>query len=769
MKPHGPSYSRGARPKGPGRFDRALEPASHARVERWPHGEELRSGPVGAPAGAPILIVDDHVGSRLALRAMLAPLGHPIVEVGCGRDALRAVKQRSFAVILMDVRLPTMDGCDTADLIGQRARSAHTPIIFVSVAGGDERQAAAAYASGAVDFICAPIRPEFLRAKVSALVRAFSHAQELERSIQSALRDSEVRAEAVLQSVGDGIVTADEYGLIESLNVSARRLFGYEEAEVVGQPMELLIAPIQRAEFAASTRVGPELLSGGLPVEAVETVGCRKDGSGFALEVRLSQTQVGTGQLLIGCLRDISDRQAYTDALEHRALHDELTGLANRALFSERIDWSIARGERANESRVVLKLNLDNFRAVNDTHGRDAGDAVLRAVADRLRDAVSDADAVARLDGDSFGVLPAGQTDIVSAATVAWNLRVAFEQPFRVGEREIAVSASFGIAFFPQHGRTTAELLRCAALAVKQAKAAGSGLRVYSSAPQERTERRFVLLSELRDGIERGELVLHYQPKVELRRQMRVVGVEALVRWQHPTRGLLTPDQFIPDADASPLIAPLTEWVLDEALRQQSAWRHEGVDLTMAVNISARCLSHGSRLPESVARLTKAWGITPGRLILELTESALIGSDAPDVLRTLNVMGERLAIDDFGTGHSSLVYLQQLPLHELKIDRSFVTNLTSAPNDAVIARSTIDLAHNLGLTVVAEGIEDTTTLQQLLQYGCDVGQGYLFSRPLPADELTAWAQESPFGLPSTGTPVRSVSPVRSDHQTRHAS
>ena len=391
-------------------------------------------------------------------------------------------------------------------------------------------------------------------------------------------------------------------------------------------------------------------------------------------------------------------------------------------------------------------LDLDGFREVNEAHGRDVGDAVLRAVAERLGDTVRDEDAVARLQGNAFAVLPGGETTIGAAAAVAWNLHTAFERPFDVGGHEIAVSASFGIAFFPQHGRTPEDLLRRAGLAVKDAKASGTGLSVFSAEPEDQTELRFTLLNELREGIPRGELVLHYQPKVELRRQMRVVGVEALVRWQHPTRGLLMPDQFIPDADSSPLIGPLTEWVIEEALRQQGDWRKAGIDLTMAVNISARCLTRGSRIPEIIDRLTDARGTTPGELILELTESALIGSDAPDALHALRSMGERLAIDDFGTGHSSLVYLQQLPLDEIKVDRSFVTNLTTAPNDAVIARSTIDLAHNLGLTVVAEGIEDTATLQQLLEYGCDVGQGYLFSRPLGADELAAWVTESAFGL-----------------------
>jgi EAL domain-containing protein (putative c-di-GMP-specific phosphodiesterase class I) len=223
--------------------------------------------------------------------------------------------------------------------------------------------------------------------------------------------------------------------------------------------------------------------------------------------------------------------------------------------------------------------------------------------------------------------------------------------------------------------------------------------------------------------------------------------VEALVRWQHPTDGLLMPAQFMPEAERSELIEPLTGWVLDEALRQQRVWTDAGLDLTMAVNISARSLAPGSHLPDTVAKLTDSWGIAPGRLILELTESAVIDAGVPSVLDLLHAMGERLAIDDFGTGHSSLVYLQRLPIDQIKIDRSFVMNLASVPADAIIVRSTIDLAHNLGLTVVAEGVEDQVALEMLVKYGCDTAQGDYFSRPCPAEELTAWLAGSPFGAP----------------------
>ena len=288
-----------------------------------------------------------------------------------------------------------------------------------------------------------------------------------------------------------------------------------------------------------------------------------------------------------------------------------------------------------------------------------------------------------------------------------------------------------------------------------QAKSSGDGLAVFVADPEDQTARDgLTLLNDLRDGIPRGELVLHYQPKVDLNGGRRTTGVEALVRWQHPTDGLLMPAQFMPEAEQSELIEPLTRWVLNEALGQQRRWRDAGLDLTMAVNVSARSLTQHSDLPDTIAELTETWDIHPGRLILEVTENAIIDADVAQVLDRLHAMGQRLSLDDFGTGHSSLAYLQQLTIDEIKIDRSFVMHLPSVTDDAVIVRSTIELAHNLGLTVVAEGVEDEATLEMLVKDGCDSAQGYFFSRPCPADELTKWLTESPFGTPtnSPGNP-----------------
>jgi diguanylate cyclase (GGDEF)-like protein/PAS domain S-box-containing protein len=723
----------------------------------------------GERPAAAVLVVDDNPAERLAVRAMLAPLGYLVVEADSGRAALRAVLRQSFAVILMDVRMPTLDGYETAKLIRQRNESALTPIIFLTAFGRDEIETASAYASGAVDFVFAPIQSEGLRAKVSTFVDLFLQAQELKASLASitalnaALRDSEVRARAVLQNVADGIVTAGEGGLIESFNQSARRLFGYREEEVIGQPLDLIVAPSHHEDLSDPARARWSLLTASeIPAEPTETVGCRKDGSCFPMEMDMSQMQIGDRTFTIGCIRDISGRKAYTEALEARTLHDDLTGLPNRVLFGDRMDRAIADADRAGEPRGVLVIDLDEFRSINDQLGRENGDILLQMVAERLRNAVRNSDTVARLGGDEFGILPSDETDVETAEAIAWKVRSAFEEPFLISGHVVNVRSSIGIAFFPQHGHSTSDLLRRATVAMRQAKQSGSGLGVFVAEPTDPTARRLTLLSELREGIPRGELILHFQPKVDLTTR-RTTGVEALVRWQHPTAGLLQPAQFMPEASRSELIEPLTTWVLAEALHQQRQWSDAGLELTMAVNITARSLNRGSTLPDTVAQLTETWGAAPGTLILELTENALIDADGPVVLELLHAMGERVAIDDFGTGHSSLVYLQRLPIDEIKVDRSFVMNLATVPSDAVIVRSTIDLAHNLGLTVVAEGVEDEVALEMLIEYGCDSAQGYLFSRPCPAAELTEWLAQSPVGATPGGSrrvSTRSASAAR---------
>jgi diguanylate cyclase (GGDEF)-like protein/PAS domain S-box-containing protein len=722
-------------------------PAAAARGVNGP----VEPGGVARPPPA-VLVVNDRANERVAIRSMLGSLGVVVVEADSGRSALRAVFDRTFAVILMDVRMPGMDGYETADLIRQRRQSSETPIIFVTAYGREDHpDTVAAYASGAVDFLFTPVVPAVLRAKVTVFVDLYVKSEALQRSLDSitvlnaALRDSEARTRAVLDNVADGIVTAGEGSLIESFNPAARELFGYTDAQVIGTPFTRMIAPERRDEFRGLWGNVPGLLTRSTrQSRTTETIGQRQDGSTFAMEMEHGEVMLGDRILTLAFLRDVSERRAYTDTLEHLALHDALTGLANRTLFGEHVFQALASAKRSDRAQAMLVMDLDGFKHVNDSLGRDHGDTLLKQVAERLSGVLRENDTIARLGGDEFGILPADATDLAAAVAIAWKIDQACKPVFMIHGDTVRVSASVGIALFPAHGKNTDELLQRADAAMYVAKKSGTGYAVFDTAQETDAARKLSLLADLRQCFARDELVLHYQPKIDLGTR-QIFGVEALIRWQHPVKGLLMPGSFMPDVERTELIEPVTRWVLNEALRQQHSWREDGVDLTIAVNISAHSLRPSSNLPEIVAELTDTWNTAPHSLTLELTEGALIEAEAPAIMGRLHEMGQRLSIDDFGAGYSSLGYLQRLPVDELKIDRAFVMHLCAAGGDEVIVRSIIDLAHNLGLSVVAEGVENENALEILVANGCDSVQGYLLGRPSPIEDLNIWLTESPYG------------------------
>jgi diguanylate cyclase (GGDEF)-like protein len=428
---------------------------------------------------------------------------------------------------------------------------------------------------------------------------------------------------------------------------------------------------------------------------------------------------------------------------EHQALHDALTDLPNRTLFHDRVGQALASARREHIPVAVMIMDLDRFKEVNDTLGHASGDELLKQAGERLRAALRESDTVARLGGDEFGVLLPRVVDSAAAVSVAHKLRSALEEPFTIHGLALQMEASVGIALFPEHGDDVHSLLQRADVAMYVAKEHPAGCEVYAKERDEYSPDRLTMLTELRRGIDAGELVLHYQPKAELR-SGEVGGVEALVRWSHPTRGLVPPDEFIPLAQKTGVIVPLTHFVLNEALRQCRTWQLEGLNLCVGVNLSARNLLDVN-LPDTVGGLLAKWEVTPSLLELEITESTILADPirAMHVLSRLSDMGVRLAIDDFGTGYSSLAYLKRLPVDELKIDKSFVQGMERDENDAVIVRSTIDLGRNLGLLVVAEGVETEEAWRRLVSLGCDVAQGYYLSRPVPAAELAAWLRASP--------------------------
>lgn len=426
---------------------------------------------------------------------------------------------------------------------------------------------------------------------------------------------------------------------------------------------------------------------------------------------------------------------------EHRALHDSLTGLPNRSLFHDRLRQAILAGERQGAAVGVMLLDLDNFKEVNDTLGHHNGDILLQEVAARLRAVLRGSDTVARLGGDEFAILMPNMLDRGEVGRVAVKVLEALQAPIILEDLSLEVGASIGVAFYPDQGLDAAVLIQRADVAMYSAKSNRTGYEVYSQERHRHSPGRLALVSDLASALDKGELMVHYQPKAELP-SGKIVGVEALLRWNHPDHGLIPPDEFIPVAEHTGLMRTLTLFVLKSAIRDCRDWKMGGRPLTVAVNLSARSLLD-ARLPDDVIALLRKWGVPASRLRLEITESSIMADPMrlADVLAKLSGAGIGLSIDDFGTGYSSLAQLKKLPVDEIKIDKSFVLGMAHNENDAVIVQSTVELGRNLGLRVVAEGVEDQATMDMLTDLGCDIAQGFFLSRPIPADQFGAWIRE----------------------------
>jgi diguanylate cyclase (GGDEF)-like protein len=428
-------------------------------------------------------------------------------------------------------------------------------------------------------------------------------------------------------------------------------------------------------------------------------------------------------------------------AKEHQALHDALTGLPNRELFRDRIDQAIRASRRSGEVAVVMIMDLDHFKEINDTLGHHHGDLLLQEVSHRLEAALRDSDTVARLGGDEFGVLLPRVANSQDATNVAQQLLVALREPFVLEGMRLEIDASIGIALHPVHGEDVETLNQRADIAMYSAKQAGRGYQIFEPELDRHSPRRLALAGGLRSAINQGEIKLYYQPKADLRTG-QIVGVEALARWDHPEFGIVGPSEFVPIAEQTGLITPLTSHVLDVALRQIRSWSDSGLELTIAVNLSARSFLD-TQLAVEIPRLLARWEVKAEQLELEITESMLMTDPAraEATLTRLSQIGLTLSVDDFGTGYSSLANLKRLPVDVIKIDKSFVMEMAVDASDAAIVRSTVDLAHNLGLRVVAEGVESEDAWRHLEALGCDYAQGYFLSRPLPADACTRLIRE----------------------------
>ncbi len=562
--------------------------------------------------------------------------------------------------------------------------------------------------------------------------------------MQEDLVANEARIRAVTENAFDAIITSDERGVIDTVNHAVEKLFGYTPDELIGRNVSILMSDPYRKEH--DRYIDKYLASGKgrLINNRADVIGLRKDGTSFPIEIALSEMFIGEQRYFVAVARDVTESKRQTAALQYQALHDALTELPNRSLLSDRIHQSILLAQREHHELALLVMDLDRFKDINDTLGHQYGDKVLQEVSLRMRSALRESDTIARLGGDEFAIL-LPNTSLSQAKTLADKLLQIIEEPLLIGEQVLHVGGSIGITLYPQHGEDEVALMQRADVAMYVAKRGHHGSAVYDPSVDQHSLRNLALLGELRGAIERDQLLLHYQPKVNLKTG-KIYGVESLVRWQHPRHGLMYPDEFVPLAEQTGLIAPLSQWALKEGLKTCNE-HFNAIGLDVAVNLSVRNLQD-INFPDRVARLIDEHGGDPEPLQLEITETAIMADPgrALDVLNRLSAMGVKLSIDDFGTGYSSLAHLKQMPVDELKIDKSFVTGMLEDKSDAMIVRSVIDLAHNIGISVVAEGVETQAVYERLKEMGCDAVQGYYMGKPMSVDDLLEWAKNSEWRL-----------------------
>jgi len=675
-----------------------------------------------------LLLVEDNPGDARLLREMFSEKGAhntELTHVECMSEAEKHLANRVVDIILLDLGLPDAQGLEAV----RRAHAAAPGVPLVVLTGlDDDSLAGRALQEGAQDYL---IKGQI---ETRGLLRALRYAVE-RKIIEDALFVEKERAQVTLNSIGDAVICTDIVGNISFLNLVAERMTGWSSQEAVGQAM----AEVLQIVDATSRETIPNPME--RAVEQDRTVhsplSClliRRDGFEIPIEDSVSPIHDRGGQATgaVIVFRDVSVAQAMALQMTHTAQHDFLTALPNRILLNDRVSQAITLAPRHGKKVALLFLDLDGFKHINDSLGHPIGDKLLQSIAGRLVDCVRDSDTVSRQGGDEFVVLLSEVDQPEDAAITARRMLQTVAEAHSIDRHDLHVTASIGLSVYPDDGLDAETLIKNADTAMYQAKENGrQSYQFFKPAMNVRAVERQFIEEGLRRALERQEFALHYQPKINLRTG-EITGAEALIRWTHPIRGAVSPAQFIPVAEDCGLILPIGNWVLHEACKQAQAWLDAGLHLgTMAVNISAMEFRDEHFL-EGVFAILKNTGLDPRFLELELTESVLMkrAESTESILKTLRARGVQVAVDDFGTGYSSLSYLRKFPIDALKIDQSFVRQITTAPNETSIVTAVISMGRSLKLRIVAEGVETQEELLFLQTHQCEEAQGYYFSRPM---------------------------------------
>jgi diguanylate cyclase (GGDEF)-like protein/PAS domain S-box-containing protein len=680
-----------------------------------------------------LLLVEDNPGDARLLREMFDEQGShntELTHVECVSEAEKHLADGAFDIIVLDLGLPDAKGLGAV----RRTHAAAPRVPLVVLTGlDDESLAAQALQEGAQDYL--------IKGQIDArgLLRALRYAIE-RKTMEEALFVEKERAQVTLNSIGDAVVCTDISGNITFLNLVAQKMTGWSLQEATSRPM----AEVLRILDASSRETTPNPMD--MAVGRNRTVhlpaNCiliRRDGFEIPIEDCVSPIHDrdgnATGAVIV--FRDVSAARAMALQMTHSAQHDFLTGLPNRMLFNDRVSQAIALAARHLKKVAVLFLDLDGFKHINDSLGHPIGDKLLQSIARRLVDCVRGSDTVSRQGGDEFVVLLSEMEEPDDAAITARRMLKAVAEAHPIEQHDLHVTTSIGVSVFPDDGLDAETLTKNADTAMYQAKENGrQSYQFFKPAMNVRAVERQSIEESLRRALERQEFALHYQPKINLKTG-EISGAEALIRWTHPTRGPVPPGQFIPVAEDCGLILPIGNWVLREACKQARGWVDAGLPLgTMAVNISAMEF-RDENFFEGVMAILQNTGFDPRSLELELTESVLMkrAESTESILRKLRARGVQLAVDDFGTGYSSLSYLRKFPIDALKIDQSFVRQITTAPDETTIVTAMISMGRSLKLRVIAEGVETLKELEFLQAHQCDEAQGYYFSRPVLPEQF----------------------------------